>query len=110
MLHVSSSRNRLSILEHGLDWSRMGETRGIAGSNRPGEEGCFPCRDRDEADWFVAMNNTGGPVDIWAIDNVDASELVDAGSGYFYMPGIIPRDRITLTEQDLSGATMGYRR
>jgi hypothetical protein len=107
LFHVSSSRNRSSILEHGLDWSKMGDVRGIAGSIHPEEEGCFLCRDRQEADWFVAMNNTGGPVDIWVVDSVDTSKLVDAGSGYYFLPGVIARDRITLAEQDLPGATMG---
>ena len=107
MFHVSSSHHRPSILVHGLDWSRMGDVRGIAGSNRPEEEGCFLCRDRQEADWFVPMNNTGGPVDIWAVDNVDPRELVDAGSGYSYLPGAILRDRLVLIEQDLPGATIG---
>jgi hypothetical protein len=29
--HVTSSRNRESILRHGLDWRHMGEALGIAG-------------------------------------------------------------------------------
>ena len=39
--HVTSSRNRQSILEHGLDWRRMAFAPGIAGSPVPEREGCF---------------------------------------------------------------------
>lgn len=105
--HVSSSRNRESIAAHGLDASRVTSVRGIAGSIRPEVEGCFLCRDRQEADWFVAMNNTGGPVDIWAIDGVDWSELLDGGSGFYYLPGTIAPERLKLVDQDVEGATLG---
>ena len=39
--HVTSSRNRQSILEHGLDWRRMAFAPGVAGSPVPEQEGCF---------------------------------------------------------------------
>ena len=55
--------------------------RSIAGSVRPEEEGCFLCRDRWEADWFVAMNNTGGPVDIWAIEDVNSANWLMQAPG-----------------------------
>jgi hypothetical protein len=32
LYHVTSVRNRGSIRAHGLDWTRMGEAPGIAGS------------------------------------------------------------------------------
>jgi hypothetical protein len=60
-LHVTSSRNRSSILRYGLDWTRMGAAPGIAGSGRPEVEGCFLCVDVLEDEWFIKMNNTGGP-------------------------------------------------
>ncbi len=56
--HVTSTTNRDSVLKHGLDWSQMGEARGIAGSRRPEVSGAFLCRDESEADWFVYINNT----------------------------------------------------
>jgi hypothetical protein len=106
-LHVTSVSNRASITEHGLDWSRMSEARGIAGGVKPEEEGCFVCRDRWEAGFFVDMNNTGGPVDIWAIDGIEERDLIDGGSGFFYVPGTISPDRVTLVEQDLPGGRQG---
>jgi hypothetical protein len=96
MYHVTSSRNRESIRTHGLDWTRMGAAVGIAGS--PGAEaaGCFVCRDDGEADYFVRMNNTGGPVDAWEIDGADGDDLVDAGSGYGYLPRVVPPEQLRL--------------
>jgi hypothetical protein len=96
MYHVSSSRNRESIRTHGLDWSRMGEARGIAGSPVAEEAGCFLCRDDWEADYFVRMNNTGGPVDVWEVHGVDADDLIDAGAGYEYLPRVVPPEQLRL--------------
>ncbi len=105
--HVTSVRNRESITRFGLDSSRMAGVRGIAGSNRPEVDGIFLCRDRQEADWFVNMNNTGDSVDIWAVKDVEHSELLDGGSGFLYVPGSIPVERLVLVEEGLTGGTMG---
>ena len=74
--HVTSTRNRQSILEHGLDWRRMAFAPGIAGSTVPEQEGCFLSSTEFESDFFVRMNNTGGPVDVWEARGVDAAALV----------------------------------
>jgi hypothetical protein len=55
---------------------------GIAGSESPEQEGCFLCHDESGAEWFIDMNNTGGPVDVWAVDGVDPSELRESPEGY----------------------------
>lgn len=55
--------NRQSIAQHGLDWTRMSAAPGIAGSRRPEVEGIFVCRDEEEAEFFLQINNTGGPVE-----------------------------------------------
>ena len=96
MFHVTSSKNRASILANGLDWRLMGMSCGIAGSATPEQEGCFLCRSEWEADWFVRMNNTGGPVDVWAVDGVDEQELVESPEGYLYLSTTIAPDRLTL--------------
>ena len=70
LFHVSSAANRESILAHGLDWTRMGVARGLAGSTAAEEEGVFLCQDQFEARFFVDMNNTGDPVDVWAVTGV----------------------------------------
>jgi hypothetical protein len=97
LYHVSSVLNRESILAHGLDWTRMGAAPGIAGSEAPEEEGVFLCRDESEADFFVRVNNTGGPVDVWAVTGIDEGQLSTASSGFSYLPARIPRSQVALT-------------
>jgi hypothetical protein len=94
--HVTSVTNRDSVLRHGLDWSQMGSGRGIAGSRRPEVAGVFLCRDESEADWFVYLNNTGGPVDVWQVDGVLDIDLEDSPNGYAYLPPTIPAGQLTL--------------
>lgn len=79
----------------------MGPAPGIAGSNRPEAEGAFLSSDEFEVDWFIRMNNTGGPVDVWAVDHVDVSALLDNGSGYRYLPGTIAPASLTLLRKDI---------
>jgi hypothetical protein len=98
LFHVTSAVNRESILVHGLDWTRMGAAPGIAGSPVPEEDGVFLCRDEFEAGFFVRMNNTGGPVDVWAVAGIDEQQLVTAGSGFRYFPARIPRGQISLAD------------
>jgi hypothetical protein len=91
LFHVSSAANRESIRSHGLDWTRMGAARGIAGSMTPEENGVFLCRDEFEARFFTDLNNTGGPVDVWVVTGVEESGLVTGGSGSATSP---PRSRL----------------
>jgi len=81
----------------------MGAAPGIAGSSRPEADGIFLCDDLFTVDFFVRMNNTSGPVDVWQVDGVDADQMLDNGTGFFYLPGRISVDRITLVQQDLAG-------
>ena len=64
----------------------MSDAPGIAGSRGPEVDGVFLCVDKVEADYFMLLNNTGGPVDVWQVDGVDVGQLLDAGSGYLYLP------------------------
>jgi hypothetical protein len=100
LLHVSSQFNRESITEHGLDWLLMSDAPGIAGSTAPEVEGVFLCTDEREADYFVRLNNTGGPVDVWQVDGVEVEQLLDAGSGYLYLPRPVPPASVRLTALD----------
>src|SRR5215210_9174962 len=99
--HVTSARNRSSIAVHGLDWRRMRDAPGIAGSHGAEQDGCFLCRDEWEVDWFVRMNNTGGAVDVWAVNDVDEKELVESPGGHFYLAGAIPPERLLLVRRDI---------
>jgi hypothetical protein len=40
LFHVTSTLNRETILAHGLDWTRMGAARGIAGAWCPRKRAC----------------------------------------------------------------------
>jgi len=62
---VTSVLNRQSIMSHGLDSALMHSAPGIAGAQQPEVAGLFVCLGEWEDDWFVALNNTGGPVDVW---------------------------------------------
>jgi hypothetical protein len=99
--HVTSVRNRDSIQARGLDWERMGAARGIAGSVRPEQDGCFVCLSEWEMEWFVDMNNTGGPVDVWEVEGVNESELVESPEGHSFVPRRIPADCLRLHQTDV---------
>ncbi|MFH5207337.1 hypothetical protein ACHIPZ_03750 [Antrihabitans sp. NCIMB 15449] len=99
---MTSVLNRASIARYGLDWRRMGAARGIAGSVAPEQQGCFLAVGAYELNWFVRMNNTGGPVDVWEVDGVDADELIESPEGFQYLPGVVAADRIRLFQMDLA--------
>lgn len=99
--HVTSSLNRASIAQHGLDWTRMAAAPGIAGSRQPEVEGCFLCVEPYEQEWFVDMNNTGGTVDVWQVTGVAWSELVESPNGLNYVPRRIPPVDLQLVRTDL---------
>ena len=101
--HVTSVANRVSIRRHGLDWSRMGAARGIAGSAAPEVQGCFLAADERDADWFVRLNNTGGPVDVWEVSGVDDGDLLEL-SGHAYLPARIHRGQLRLVRTGLPPA------
>lgn len=103
--HVTASANRASISEHGLDWRRMRVARGIAGSMAPEQEGCFLCQDEGEVDWFIRMNTTGGPVDVWQVTGVDPAELVESPEGHLYVPRVIRPDQLRLVRTDVTTAS-----
>jgi hypothetical protein len=104
LFHVTSALNRESIMGHGLDWTLMGAAPGIAGSTRPEAEGVFLCRDEGEAGFFAVMNNTGGPVDVWAVDGIDEDQLITTGSGFRYFPGRVPRGQLTFAGGPAEGS------
>jgi hypothetical protein len=99
--HVSSVSNRESIAAHGLDSSRMGAARGIAGSKRPEVKGVFLSFDEFAASFFIRMNSTGGPVDLWAVQAASGDEWVETDTGFSYVAGTIAPNRVTLVRRDI---------
>ena len=100
MFHVTSAANRASILANGLDWRLMRDARGIAGSRVPEQQGCFLCIGEFDADLFVRMNNTGGPVDVWEVLGVREFELVQSPEGFYYLPRTIPAEQLRLVRTE----------
>lgn len=95
---MTSSLNRASIQSFGLDWSLMGAAQGIAGSVKPEVEGCFVCVDGDlDAGWFIQMNTTGGPMDVWEIQGV---VLVEDSNSFMYLRRKVPAEDVTLVRRD----------
>lgn len=95
--HVSSRANRESIRSHGLDWTKMGAAPGIAGSAVPEADGVFLCEEF-HVEFFLRMNNTGGPVDVWQVSGTFEDQMISNGSGFFYFPGRIPATQVSLIE------------
>jgi hypothetical protein len=100
LFHVTSSLNRGSILMYGLDWSRMGAARGIAGSTSPEQEGCFFCQGEFEVEWFLRFPSEG-TFDVWAVDGVDERQLVESPEGHAYLPERVPPERLELIRKDV---------
>jgi hypothetical protein len=101
LYHVSPVGNRASIMEHGLDWRRMGPAPGLASGRHVAEEPAnYLARDLDEAGWFVSLCNHTEPVDIWEIE-ATGLDLVLTGDGWVLSRELISPERLTLLEKDL---------
>jgi hypothetical protein len=70
----------------------------------PEVAGYFVANDDFEADFFVRMNNTGGPVDVWAVSGVEADELEEC-NGFAYVPRVVPPEHLTLVLADVDVGT-----
>jgi hypothetical protein len=81
----------------------MAFAHGIAGSPDPEQEGSFLCRDLGEVEWFLRMNNTGGPVDVWEVADVALDALLTSPEGYEFYPGVITPGRLRLLRSDVAG-------
>lgn len=79
----------------------MEAARGIAGSTGPEQDGIFLCFSEAEAGFFIGMNGTGGPVDLWAVEGIDLSELIESPEGFLFLPRPIPPSRLTLVRRDI---------
>jgi hypothetical protein len=49
-----------------------------------------------------AANNTGGPVDVWAVEGIDEVRLLTSPAGYLYLPEPISPDRLAFVRRDIS--------
>jgi hypothetical protein len=74
---------------------------GIAGSVEPEKAGVFLAPDLDLVEYFISLNGTGGPVDVWEVSGVDYDALMTSEEGYDYLPEVIPPSRLRLYRQDI---------
>ena len=102
--HVSSVLNRESIQKHGLDSSRMGAARSIAGPRYAEVDGVFLSRDEFEVEFFIMINATGGPIDVWAVEPAASDQWVETNAGFRYVVGTVAAERITLIRRDIPGS------
>lgn len=103
MFHVAAAATRESIRRHGLDWRRMGESPGIAGSREPELPGIFLCASLDEARFFTDMARR--PSDVWAV-RVDGLWLegdpgANGGDNWMIVPEPVGPERLWLAETDV---------
>jgi hypothetical protein len=99
LFHVSPAVNRVSILSHGLDVSRMGLATGIAGSLEPEKEGVHLVERLDLALWYASFPQHAA-VDIWEA-RVDGLVLVESNDEWLCRD-LIPPDRLSLVETALT--------
>jgi hypothetical protein len=109
--HVTSTRNRESILQHGLDWRRMLDQPGIAGSESAEGACVFLAGDIEEAEWFVSISRSNhksvdiwevtlpGDVDMWG-DTPPVAPYREI-DGYICTTEPIPPDRVRLVRKDV---------
>jgi len=64
--------------------------------------GCYLCADEGEAEWFVQLNNTGGAVDVWAVDGVDEGDLIESPHGHAYLGQPVAAEQVRLVRSDIS--------
>ncbi len=67
----------------------------------------FLCMDEFAVGFFVQMNNTGGPVDVWVVTGIDPRHLIESGTGFSNYPAKIPPSQIALTERPAGDAGLG---
>jgi hypothetical protein len=116
VFHVTSTRNRESILQHGLDWTRMVDQPGIAGSESAEGACVFLAEDMEVAEWFVSISRSNHKsVDIWEVTLPDDLDLPDdlekwgdapVGpyreiDGFLCTTQPIPPDRMRLVRKDV---------
>jgi hypothetical protein len=104
LVHLTATVNRESIQRWGLDWSRMGLARGIAGRPRPELPAIF-LDTIDSVGFFKHM--TKDSMDLWAVDVTDLW-IENGPDGWYIIHGLpIARGRLRLLEGDWVSALRG---
>ncbi len=104
--HVSSSLNRESIAEHGLDWRRMTITTGVAaspgfsGPYAPELEAVFLCQWPHDVDFFVGFGQHP-LVDVWEVDTAGLA-LEPGPEGWLVCRQAVGPERVRLVHADVT--------
>jgi hypothetical protein len=94
--HVTSTENRESVREHGLDWRRMNVAPGLASDEfTPEQEAVFVCATLPEAEWFARFAKGRFAVDVWSIE-ATGLPLHESEDGFLFVDQAIPPDRLEL--------------
>jgi hypothetical protein len=101
LAHASASANRESIERWGLDWTRMGNAAGIAGSVKPELEGVF-LDTLEGVRFFTRMSRQ--PCDVWEVD-VTGLLIETHEDGWMMHLSPIPANRLRLIAKDLPPGT-----
>jgi hypothetical protein len=105
--HVSSTLNRDSIAEHGLDWNLMGAAPGVAGRLSHELPVIFVEDHLEACDFFIRMARF--PVDVWQI-HTDGLWAESGPDEWTMLPEPVPPERLSLVKRDQSTAvTTGAR-
>lgn len=109
--HVSSVLNRESIQTHGLDWTRIGATGGVARGTVPSPGAGFEpempvvflCDSWGAVEFFVTFGQHR-LVDVWEADT-DGLALEDGPDGWLISRSPIPAARLRLVRRDVPAPT-----
>jgi hypothetical protein len=96
--HVSSTLNRDSIGEHGLDWNRMGAAPGVAGRMSHDLPATFVEDHLEACDFFIRMARF--PVDVWEV-NTEGLWAEGGPDGWLMIPEPIAPDRVCLVRRNV---------
>lgn len=96
--HVSPAANRDSIRQYGLDWRRMGDARGVAGSVHPELAVVFLGEDAHDIEFFTRMARQ--PCDAWGVAP-DGLWVENGPNGWLLYPEPIPASRLRFLARDL---------
>jgi hypothetical protein len=100
LAHATASANRKSNMKWGLDWKRMANARGIAGSGQPELEAVF-LDHLDGIDFFTAMSRQ--PCDVWEVDVTGL--WIEMHEDWLIHRSPITPDRLRLIAKDLPPRT-----
>lgn len=59
------------------------------------------CVDEWQAEFFLRINNTGGPVDMWSVVDVRLQDLDEGPHGFCYLARPIPPDRLAIARRSI---------